>query len=101
MIQKALMTQGKKIELQQRTKAESDLAVAAASILARERFIDWFEKTGRRFQKKILRGVSAPVKALARELVAQHGPQILREVAKTHFKTASEIAPEFYPPRLD
>ena len=100
VIQKALMTQGKKIELQQRTKAESDLAVAAASILARERFIDWFEKTGRRFQKEILRGVSGPVKALARELVAEHGPQILREVAKTHFKTASEIAPDFYPPKI-
>jgi ribonuclease HIII len=99
VIQKALMTEGKKIELQQRTKAESDLAVAAASILARERFIDWFEKTGRRFQTKIPRGVSASVKQLARELVAEHGPQILRELTKTHFKTASEIAPDFYPPK--
>ena len=34
LIQKALMEKGKGIELQQRTKAESDLAVAAGSRLA-------------------------------------------------------------------
>jgi len=99
LIQNALMTHGKKIELQQRTKAESDLAVAAASILARERFIDWLEKTGRRFQKKLPRGASAEVKRVARELTAEHSPEILRQVAKTHFKTASEIAPEIFPPK--
>src|SRR5712672_2683695 len=34
VIQKALLQHGQKIQLEQRTKAESDLAVAAASILA-------------------------------------------------------------------
>jgi hypothetical protein len=37
---------------------------------------------------------------MATDLVAAHGPEILREIAKTHFKTASEIAPETYPPKL-
>lgn len=100
MIQNALMKQGRSIELQQRTKAESDLAVAAASILARERFIDWLEKTGRTFQKTLPRGVSAQVKQTARDLVAAHSPDVLTRLAKTHFKTASEIAPERFPPKL-
>ncbi|MEA3187039.1 MAG: ribonuclease [Chthoniobacter sp.] len=97
MIENALMEHGKKIVLEQRTKAESDFAVAAASILARERFIDWLQKAGVRFQKTIPRGVSALVKQTARELAAEHSPEILRELTKTHFKTASEIAPEIFP----
>jgi len=38
-VAKALMSLGRQIELVQRHKAESDLAVAAASILARDEFI--------------------------------------------------------------
>src|SRR6201999_4136827 len=50
LIQRALKEHGKKIVLEQRTKAESDIAVAAASILARAAFLDrlkWLgEKVG-------------------------------------------------------
>ena len=91
LIQRALMAKGQKIQLEQRTKAESDLAVAAASIIARERFISWLERNGRKQGVTLHRGVSAQVKSAARELVAKHGPGILREVAKTHFKTAQEL----------
>ena len=100
LIQNALMERSRGIELQQRTKAESDLAVAAASILARERFIDWLDKTGGTFQIKMPRGVSAQVKQTARDLVAAHSADVLTRVAKIHFKTASEIAPERFPPKL-
>ena len=99
VIERALMEKGRRIVLEQRTKAESDPAVAAASILARERFIDWMDKTGQRYGKAFLRGASAQVKQMGAELAAAHGPEILREIAKTHFKTASEIAPETYPPK--
>ena len=47
VIEKALLQHGQHIQLEQRTKAESDLAVAAASILAREAFIDWLEHSGK------------------------------------------------------
>ena len=47
VIEKALLQHGRHIELEQRTKAESDFAVAAASILAREAFIDWLERNGK------------------------------------------------------
>jgi ribonuclease HIII len=99
LIERALMEKGRGIKLEQRTKAESDPAVAAASILARESFIDWMDKNGRRYGKAFLRGASAQVKKMAADLVAAHGAEILREIAKTHFKTASEIAPETYPPK--
>ena len=83
--------------LESRTKAESDVAVAAASILAREKFIDWLRDARKTCGSILPRGVSGPVKALAVQLVAQHGPEILQRTAKTHFKTASEVAPEFFP----
>jgi len=101
LIERALMEKGRGIVLEQRTKAESDPAVAGASILAREAFIDWMDQTGRKYGKAFLRGASAQVKKMGFDLVAAHGPEILREIAKTHFKTASEIAPETYPRKDD
>jgi ribonuclease HIII len=104
LIKRALLEKGRAIVLEQRTKAESDVAVAAASILARERFIDWLRGSGQELQQVLPRGASAHVKQIARELIAAHGPEILERVAKTHFKTASEVAPGHYappPPRGD
>ena len=91
LIQRALLEKGKSLHLEQRTKAESDYAVAAASILAREKFIDWLQKTGEGLGVTLPRGASAQVKSGARQLVATHGPPILGTLAKTHFKTAQEV----------
>jgi ribonuclease HIII len=101
LIQRALLERGRGIALEQRTKAESDPAVAAASILARECFIDWLRAQQKKHGCELPRGASAAVKATARQLAEQHGPAILRDVAKVHFKTASEIAPELYPRKDD
>src|ERR1041384_8443878 len=62
VIERSLLQRGQKIRLDQRTKAESDLAVAAASILAREAFIDWLDRQGKAAGVKLGRGVSAEVK---------------------------------------
>jgi len=98
VIQQSLLQHGRKIEIEQRTKAESDIAVGAASILAREAFIDWLERRGKEVGTRLGRGVSAEVKETSAKLVAAKGPAILREIAKVHFRTAHEIAPEFYAP---
>ena len=93
VIKRNLLEKGRHIQLDQRTKAESDPAVAAASILARERFIDWLEAAGRAHRTVLPRGASAQVKAAARELIGKNSAAILRVLAKTHFKTARELAP--------
>ena len=98
LIKRALLEKGRAIQLDQRTKAESDVAVAAASILAREGFIDWMRNKSRELQVELPRGASALVKQIGRELIAKHGPEVLCRLAKTHFKTASELAPELFPP---
>ncbi|HSI15681.1 MAG TPA: ribonuclease HIII [Chthoniobacter sp.] len=99
LIKRALLEKGRAIQLDQRTKAESDVAVAAASILAREAFIDWLRNKGREMQAELPRGASALVKQVGRDLIAKHGPEVLCRLAKTHFKTASELAPVLFPPR--
>ena len=91
LIQRSLMAKGRGIQLDQRTKAESDVAVAAASIIAREKFIDWLKYNGAKNGVTLHRGVSAQVKEVARELVSKHSPEFLRQVAKVHFKTAQEV----------
>jgi ribonuclease HIII len=91
VLQKALLEQGRKIQLDQRTKAESDYAVAAASILAREAFIDWLDRSGKELGVVLAKGVSPKVKAAAATLIAEHGADMLPKVAKMHFKTASEV----------
>src|SRR3989440_2803772 len=88
VIEKALLKHGQKIRLEQRTKAESDLAVAAASILAREAFIDWLETRGKVLGVKLGRGVSADVKDVAKKVAENGGPDAFGKIAKMHLRAA-------------
>ena len=102
VVEQSLLRHGRKIDIEQRTKAESDIAVAAASILAREAFISWLERRGKEIGLRLERGASANVKETAKKIVEMKGPGALRDVAKIHFRTAHEVAPNDYaapPPR--
>jgi ribonuclease HIII len=104
VIEKSMLQHGRAIRLDQRTRAESDVAVAAGSILAREAFIDWLDRRGKALGLHLGRGVSAEVKQAARQIVDKNGPAMLKEIAKVHFRTAHEIAPDHYaapPPRRE
>ena len=92
VLQRALGPRAKEtgMVLEQRTKGESDVAVAAASILARERFIDWMREASSRLGLTLPRGASM-VKEVARQINAARGPDFLTKIAKTHFKTAREV----------
>jgi ribonuclease HIII len=87
IIAQALMSLGRKIELVQRHKAEEDLAVAAASILARNEFITRLRDLSRKYEMELPKGGGANVDAAAREFVARHGVEALGQVSKTHFRT--------------
>ena len=104
LIEQSLLRHGQKIQIQQRPRAESDTAVAAASILAREAFINWLEREGKKLGIRLDRGVSASVKTAAQKLVESKGPEMLRQLAKVHFRTAHAVAPEHFaepPPRAE
>jgi len=87
-VAKAMMAFGREIELVQRHKAESDLAVAAASILARTEFIDRLEALEKQWEVSLPRGASKEVDRVAKGLFEERGVEALRKVSKMHFRTA-------------
>ena len=86
-----LMEKGKTIKLIQSPRAEQDLAVAGASILARAEFLRQLDLLSRRFQLELPKGVSEKVLSCGKKLVERYGEKVLEEVAKLHFKTTKKI----------
>ena len=73
LIRRALLTRGREIRLDQRTKAESDVAVEAE------------------FGIELPRGAGPQVKAAGRSLMERFGASVFERCAKTHFKTWNEL----------
>jgi len=104
-IRRALKERGRKATVEQRHKAESDPAVAAASVIARELFLrDMLKMTEDVFgnsavqpstsdlQPLIPLGSSDPrVRALAEEMVRANGPTWLMNHCKAHFQTTDKV----------
>ena len=101
VIEKALMSMGKELELVQRHKAEEDMAVAAASILARDEFVKRLAALGKPYELEFPKGAGTNVDALAKEFVGKHGPDELAKVAKMHFRTALRAQGLPEPPRVE
>src|SRR5882724_2798181 len=101
VIEKALMTAGREIELVQRHKAEEDIAVAAASILARDEFVNGLGRLEHHYQMKFPKGASAAVDAAAKQFVEQRGAGELAKVSKLHFRTALRAQGLPEPPKTE
>jgi ribonuclease HIII len=91
LILNALQEKGRKIVLEQRTKAESDMAVAAASILARAEFLLRLKRLSDEVGTTLPKGASPAVQLAARMVIKKHGQDRLDSVAKLHFKTTQEV----------
>jgi ribonuclease HIII len=94
LIRRALMEKGRKIVLDQMVRAESDVAVAAASILAREYFLRQMDKLSETLGVELPRGGGPQVKVVGRQLLEKHGPGVFESCAKLHFKTYKELLSE-------
>jgi ribonuclease HIII len=101
VIEKALMTAGREIELVQRHKAEEDIAVAAASILARDEFVKGLAKLEKQFEVKLPKGASAAVDATAKQFVEERGVENLGRISKMHFRTALRAQGLPEPPKTE
>ncbi|MBR4662748.1 MAG: ribonuclease HIII [Lentisphaeria bacterium] len=88
LILNALNEKGRKIHLDQRTKAESDIAVAAASIMARAQFVRVMEKLGQEHGVTLPKGAGVQVDQIAAQLFQKGGAELLTKVAKMHFRNA-------------
>jgi ribonuclease HIII len=90
-IETALKARGVKIKLDQRHKAESDPAVAAASVLARAGFLHGLRELSKKIAIELPKGASTTVQDVARQIIAKQGPAALGDVAKLHFKTTDAV----------
>lgn len=87
----ALKRKSLELNVLQRHRAEEDVVVAAASILARETFLLGLEALSREFGIALPKGASAATIKAGKLLVEKHGVEALRQVGKLHFKTYQAI----------
>lgn len=90
-IKSALMQKGKQVRLEQRHHAEENVAVAAASVLARREFVRLLASLGQDVGTELPKGASSQVEETGRRLVKEFGPDILLRIAKVHFRTTSSV----------
>jgi ribonuclease HIII len=93
-IEEKLLAEGRqtRLELIQIPRAEANMAVAAASILARATFLEWLERLSKKYGVTVPKGASNPrIIDVAGEIVSRHGDAELGRVAKLHFKTTERV----------
>ncbi len=98
-VEKALLAKGRELELVQRHKAESDLAVAAASILARHEFVTRLAALSGEMEVELPRGAGKTVDVAATVLFEKYGEVGLDQVCKLHFRNAARAMGRPEPPR--
>ena len=90
-IQGKLQEKGKQLKLIQKPKAEQNIAVAAASILARARYLEKLSILSEEFKINLPKGASQKVSEFAKKIYDLYGMDTLRKVAKLHFKITAKI----------
>ena len=90
-IRSRLMGKAREIKLIQEHRGERYLAVAAASILARDRFLEYLDRLSAEAGLPLPKGAGAPVVTAARAYVERHGVDKLPSVAKMHYKTTVQV----------
>ena len=91
VLQQALRQRDIPLQLEQRTQGESDIAVAAASILARDRFVQWMREAAAAAGCELPLGCAPHVEEAARKFISLHGVERLGDVAKLHFKVTARV----------
>ncbi len=91
LVENALAQRGQTISLEQLVRGESIVQVAAASILARARFMNEMHRLSDELGFDLPRGAAPKVDQAGRQLVKLHGPKILEKVGKVHFKNYHRI----------
>jgi len=94
VVESAIRRKSLKINLEQKTHAEEDPVVAAASILARAAFLKGIEDLSVKYDHKLPKGASSLIIDSGKKFVELHGSPSLEKVAKIHFKTTQEITNE-------
>ncbi|MFY9233529.1 MAG: ribonuclease HIII [Fimbriimonadaceae bacterium] len=90
-LKRALFEKGRTIELRSVVRAEADMAVAAASVLARAEFLRRLKRLGEEIGTTLPKGASSAVIDAGASIARRLGPDALKGVAKMHFKTLQDV----------
>jgi len=85
------MKDARGIELIQQPKAEKNIAVAAASILARDRFTKRIRELSEKYNIEIPKGAGPDANKVARHIISKYGNEELNQIVKIHFKNTKDI----------
>ncbi len=91
LVENALKSKGVKVTLFQRHKAEDNIAVAAASILARDGFVQSIKKMEENFKFDFPKGCSKRTLKAAIEFCQEFGREHLGSVSKMHFVVTKHV----------
>lgn len=91
LIKDRLMEKSKNIVLEQRPRAEQNVVVAAASILARDAFVTKIKELEVQYNQSFPKGAGTSTIEAGKEFVSRYGKGRLKEVGKVHFKTTSVL----------
>jgi ribonuclease HIII len=96
------MLRRKKVDVRatQKTKAEEDVVVAAASIVARKEFLLGLKNLEEKFSVKLPKGASSLVLDAGKTILSEKGLTVLDQVCKSHFKTRMQILGRYEQPDL-
>jgi len=94
VVENALRKKNLSIELTQRHRGEEDIVVAAASIIARQAFLEGLKQLSRDFEIALPKGAASIVIETGGKFLIKHGRSPLKNVAKLHFKTLDAILSE-------
>jgi len=89
-LERSLKSKGIDVNLVSMVRAERDLAVAAASVLARAEFLSRLKRLGEEFGVELPKGAGRNVDEAAARIINTKGEAALEDVAKLHFKTVEK-----------
>ncbi|WP_175438405.1 ribonuclease HIII [Fusibacter sp. 3D3] len=85
------ITLGRKVKILHEQRAERNPAVAAAGILARAFFLNWLNEQSQLFNVAFYKGADSKVIESCVEIINRNSPEILKSIAKIHFKTTQKV----------
>lgn len=91
VVETALKRKKLVVNLAQRHRAEEDVVVAAASILARCAFLEGLAKLKEQFGIEFSKGASKATIEAGRRFIIKYGKEALVQVSKVHFKTTQQL----------
>jgi ribonuclease HIII len=91
LLERSLMERGRAIKLIQQVRGESELSVAAASVLARAEFVDSLHRLSHKWQLDLPKGAAPQVDQAGAAFLRKYGEEKMGQVAKMHFKNLQKV----------